>query len=175
MGAWRSILTSWNTAAGRLVVTFHYADLGKFGNPLRRLNGNERFALTLWALPPGLDYEKAVKTGQDALAFIQAGGCAEAMTVDIRKPGGSQWGADWVRYVVGHPNSEPEPLDVPITLPFGPEMVSRSEVFTADEAAELFFTYYKTGGILAEYTLRPVEGFTKDGRNIDLRDAGRTC
>jgi len=64
---------------------------------------------------------------------------------------------------------------VPITLPFGPEMVSRSEVFTADEAAELFFTYYKTGGILAEYTLRPVEGFTKDGRNIDLRDAGRTC
>jgi hypothetical protein len=116
-----------------------------------------------------MSYAQAVKAGLDGLEFIQAGGTAGAMTVDLRKPGGSQWGADWVRYVVGHPHTEPEQLDVPITLPHRPEMISRSEVFTADEAAELFFAYYKTGDFPAEFTLRPVEGFTKDGRNLDLR------
>lgn len=159
-------------SGGRLIATFGYADFGKFANPLRQFNGVERFALTLWALPPGLDYDEAVKAGQDALEFIQAGGTADAMTVDIRKPGGSHWGADWVRYVVGHPHTEPEPLDVEITLPH-PEMVCRSEVFTTDEAADLFFTYSKTGDIPAQYALRPVQGFTKDGRNLDLRDADR--
>ncbi len=97
-------------------------------------------------------------------------GKCRGITVDIRKVGGSQWGAEWVRYVVGHPHTEPEPVEVAIALPHGPEMVSRSEVFTADEAADLFFTYYKTGDIPTTYALRPVEGFTKDGRNLDLRD-----
>ena len=89
-----------------------HVPVDRFARPMRIFDGVEHFALTLWPLPPGLDYDAAVKTGQDALAFIQAGGCAEAMTVDIRKPGGSQWGADWVSYVVGHPHTEPEPLDV---------------------------------------------------------------
>jgi len=103
-----------------------------------------------------MDSTKAVKAGLDALEFIQAGGTAAAMTVDIRKPGGSQWGADWCATSSATHTPEPEPLDVAITLPYGPEMVSRSEVFTADEAAELFFTYYKTGDIPSEFTLRPV-------------------
>lgn len=147
-----------------------HVEVERFTRPMRVFDGRERFALTLWSLPPGMSYTKAVKAGLDALEFIQAGGSAEAITVDIRKVGGSQWGAEWVRYVVGHPHTEPEPLEVAIALPHGPEMVSRSEVFTADEAADLFFTYYKTGDIPTTYALRPVEGFTKDGRNLDLRD-----
>lgn len=49
--------------------------------PMRIFDGVERFALALWPLPPGLDYDAAVKAGQDALEFIQAGGTAEAMPV----------------------------------------------------------------------------------------------
>ena len=107
------------------------------------------------------------------MEFIQAGGSADALTVDVRKAGGSQWGMNWVRYVVGHPHADPEPLDVAITLPRAPEMVSRSEVFNPDEAGELFFSYYKTGEIPAGYVLRPVQGFTKDGGNVTL--AAETC
>ena len=78
---------------------------------------------------------------------------------------------DWVRYVVGRsPSGELSALDVAIELPHGLEMLALHEVFGADEAADLFFGYYKTGGIPASYTLRAVEGYAADGRNIDLRD-----
>jgi hypothetical protein len=156
-------------SGGRSVTSIdEYADVEEFARPMRIFDGVERFALTLWALPPGLDYETAVKSGQDALEFIQAGGSAEGLTVDIRKSGGSQWGVDWVRFVVGHTHSGAEPVDVPIKLPRSSEFVSRSEVFTPDEAAKLFYSYYKTGDIPAGYSLRPVQGFTKDGGNITL-------
>jgi hypothetical protein len=157
---------------GRSVVEISsYADIEKFARPMRLFDGEERFALTVWALPPGMDYAKAVKAGVDALEFIQAGGTADAMMVDLRKAGGSQWGVDWVRYVVSRAHAAAEPLDVAIKLPHGPELVSCSEVFTADEASELIFSYYKTGAVPAGYILRPVQGFSKDGRNITLRDS----
>lgn len=89
--------------------------------------------------------------------------------LDIRKPGGEQWGADWVRYFIGHPHEGEAPLDVPIELPRGPEYVSAAEVFEAEEAANIFFTYYKTGDIPPGYVLRPVEGYTANGGLIDLR------
>jgi hypothetical protein len=82
------------------------------------------------------------------------------LTVVIRTAGGSQWGAEWVRYVVGSLRDDDAPLDVVITLPRSAEMISRHEVFDADEAAELFYGSYKTGDIPAGYALRPVEGFT---------------
>jgi hypothetical protein len=101
---------------------------------------------------------------------IQAAGRADAMTVEICKAGGAQWGVDWVRYVVGHPHPDDAPLDVPIVLPHSTEMRSRYEIFDADEAAQLFFSYYNTGDIPSTCTLRPEQGFTRDGGNIDLRD-----
>lgn len=156
-------------SGGRSVTSIdEYADVDEFARPMRIFDGVERFALTLWALPSGMDYDKAVKCGKDALEFIQAGGSAEALTVDMRKSGGTRWGVDWVRYVVGRPHGGDEPLDVPIKLPRVTEFVGRSEVFTPDEAAELFYSYYKTGDIPPGYTLRPVQGFTKDGGNITL-------
>jgi hypothetical protein len=166
MGTYTHVL---EYSGGRSVVEItEYAEVEEFVRPMRLFDGVKRFSLTLWALPSGLDYGQAVKAGVDALEFIQAGGSADALTVDVRKAGGSQWGMDWVRYVVGHPRTEPEPLDVAIALPRATEMVSRSEVFTPDEAGALFFSYYKTGEIPAGYVLRPVQGFTKDGGNVTL-------
>ncbi|MED5811081.1 hypothetical protein VST63_01795 [Mycolicibacterium sp. 050232] len=148
-----------------------WVDVDTFAGPLRAFDGSERFALTLWALPPDMDYVEAVRAGREALEYIQSAGSAEAMTVEIRKAGGSQWGANWVRYVVGHPHSTAAPLDVPIVLPQSTEMIARHEVFGADEAAELFYSYYQSGDISPDYALRPVEGYIAGGGNIDLRDA----
>jgi hypothetical protein len=75
-----------------------------------------------------------------------------------------------VRYVIDHPHQGEAPLDVPIVLPSSTEMRSRHEIFEADEAAQLFYNYYKTGDIPSNYRLRPEQGFTRDGGNIDLRD-----
>lgn len=149
-----------------------WVDADEFRCRLRRFDGTERFALNLWTLPPDMDYVEAVRAGLDALEYIQTAGRADALTVEIRKAGGSQWGVDWVRYVVGHPHSgAAEPLDVPIVLPQSTEMIARHEVFGADEAADLFYSYYRDGDIPNSYTLRPVEGFTRTGANIDLRAA----
>jgi hypothetical protein len=49
-------------------------------------------------------------------------------------------------------------------------MIAPHEVFGADEAADLVYGYYKTGGIPTSCTLRPVEGYASDGHNIDIRD-----
>jgi hypothetical protein len=157
-------------SGGSSVVEIGYADVDEFARPLRHFDGAERFALTMWPLPEGMDYDQARAAGRDALEYVQTAGSADALTVEIRKPGGSQWAADWVRYVVGHPHSGDAPLEVAIPLPHATEMIARHEVFTPDEAAELFYRYFKTGDIPADYPLRPVEAYTRDGRNIDLHD-----
>jgi hypothetical protein len=155
---------------GELIVVFDsYADINEFARVLRGFNGTDQYALLLWALPPGMDNRQAVAAGLDR-EYIQAAGRADEMTVEICKPGGEQSGADWVRYVVGHPHVGDAPLDVPIVLPQSTEMRSRFEIFDADEAAQLFYSYYKTGDIPTSYALRPEQGFTRDGGNIDLRD-----
>jgi hypothetical protein len=129
----------------------------------------DRYSLLLWALGPGMDYAQAAAAGLNR-EYIQALGRADALTVEICKPGGQQWGVDWVRYVIGHSHGEDAVLDVPIVLPYSTEMRSRSEVFGADEASHLFYDYYKTGDIPTRYALRSEQGFTREGGNIDLRD-----
>jgi hypothetical protein len=123
----------------------------------------------LWALPPGFDDEVPVKD-LPLTHYLQAGGSAEAMTLQIRKPGGQQWGADYVKYAVGHPHPDIEnpAIDVGITIPAETLWVTTFEVFEAEEAADLFYTYYKTNDIPPEYTLRPLEGYTTDRRIIDI-------
>ena len=38
-------------------------DIDEFAAPLRRFNATSRFALTLWRLPDGMDYDEARRTG----------------------------------------------------------------------------------------------------------------
>lgn len=159
------------SGSGNRVEFDSYAGIDEFGRRLRRFNGTDRFALILWALPPGMDSDQARAAGLD-WEYIQAAGRSDAMTVEICKAGGAQWGAAWVRYVIGHPGVGNGALDVPIVLPTTTEMRSSAEIFDADEAAQLFYDYYKTGDISAAYALRPEQGFTRDGTSIDLRDVG---
>jgi hypothetical protein len=85
-------------------------DISAFANPLRRFNGDDQWALMLAPLPPGQSYPDVVEAGDWFTDYIQAAGSGpDAITVEIRKPGGRQWGADWVRYVVGHPHNDDAP------------------------------------------------------------------
>lgn len=143
-------------------------DISAFANPLRRLNGDDQWALGLAPIPPGATYGEMLQSGQLSTEYIQAAGTAEAMTVEIRKPGGREWGAAWVRYTIGHPHTGTETFDVPIRLAHGVKMISRSQVFDADEAAQLFMSYYTTGDIPDGYELVPVEAYRADGTIVTL-------
>jgi len=156
---------------GAQIVEVSQAYVHDFANPLHRFNGEIPWALGLAPLPDGMEYADMVKAGLDSTEYLQAAGKSpEAITVEIRKRGGQEWGVQWVRYVVGHPHQGDAPLDVPIKLPGSTQMVARYEVFNADEATELFDIYYKTGDIPTSYSLRPVDGYTVDGAIFDLRD-----
>lgn len=144
-------------------------DISTFLNPLRHFNGDDQWGLGLAALPPDKSYSDMLRAGELANEYIQAGGLPDAMTVEIRKPGGEVWGVAWVRYTVGHQPTGIDPSDVPIRVANGIKMISRSQVFSADEAARLFMSFYKTGDIPAGYVLQPVEGYTSDGSVVDLR------
>jgi hypothetical protein len=152
-----------------------HRDVSIFANPLHRFNGRDQWALTLYALPDDLSYDQMQAAKRDPTEYLQVGGMPDGMTIEIRKPGGEQWGAKWVRYAVGHPHDGDPPLDVPIKLPRSTQMISKPEVFTADEAAELFHTYYTTGEIPSKYTLRLIEGYGADGKflAIPVKQAGQ--
>lgn len=142
------------------------SDRTEFLNPLERFNGDDQWALTL---SPTDDEMSPTDVGHTE--FIQAAGSdPHNIMMDIRKPGGQQWGVEWVRYAIGRPHADAEPLDVPIRLPHGVYNVRRSEVFTADEAADLFFAFYTTGDIPSGYSLRPLDGYTTQGDVFDLSD-----
>lgn len=60
--------------------------------------------------------------------------------------------------MIGHPHDGNPALDVAIDLPWGPEFVSAPEMFEAEEAGDIFFTYYKTGELPPGYTSCPGRG-----------------
>lgn len=89
------------------------SDISTFAAPLHRFNGKKPWALSLAPLPSGMEYADMVEAGIYSTEYLQAAGSSpEKITIEIREPGGQQWGADWVRYVVGHPGSGDERLDV---------------------------------------------------------------
>lgn len=133
---------------------------------LAEMNGTDPWAIVLSVRPPAgapADFSTSL--------YLQAAGTAETMVIEFCRPGGADIGAVSVRSVVGHPHTGAAELDVDIVLPRSVQTLSRHEVFTADEAAEMFERFYRTDTIGEGYVLRPVEGYTADGGYIDLRGA----
>ncbi len=137
---------------------------GIIGHHLRSMDGTDPWAVVLSARPP------AGSPGNFSTSlYLQAAGTAEAMVIEFCRPGGVDIGAVSVRSVVGHPHTGPAERDVEIVLPSNVQAISRHEVFTAGEAADMFERFYRTDTIGDGYTLRPVEGYTADGGHIDLQ------
>lgn len=132
---------------------------GLFRERLSEFDGDDKWGLTLEVRP---STDEGVPPPHATFRALQAAGTASAMMVELRRPGGREWGAVSVRSFVGRPHDGTARLDVPIVLPRFTETVAGNEVFGADEAAELFAAFYATDEIPAQYRLRPVEGYAAD-------------
>lgn len=119
---------------------------------LGHLNGGPKYTYIIW---PGSDPSSTVGYRVPANdSFMQAAGSADAMTVEARLPGPD---GETHLYTVGRP----EPADGTTTLiPISDDRAVRvfsNEVFTADEAAVIFYTYYLTDAAAQPYVLRRLD------------------
>lgn len=140
---------------------------GRFLDHLDTMDG-----VDVWAVILDARVTSTSDNDPAAIRYLQAAGSASAMTIEIRHPGGSRWDAVPLRSVVGHPHDGTAALDVAIDMPRHTELASKHEIFRADEAAELFGAFYRTGDLGDQYTLRPVEMYTADGAPTPVPPAG---
>lgn len=120
---------------------------------LGRLDGAERFTYSIWR---GTNPKSIVVTRQDVgHSFIQAAGSADAMTVEVRLPGAD---GDGHLYTIGR--RQRVSSEEPVLVPIGSERAVRvlpDEVFTAEEAAEVFGQFIRAGGVDDPYVLRELD------------------
>jgi hypothetical protein len=114
------------------------------------LDGSHRYSIVLWALPPGVPFDR-VNHKSWPVEYIQAAGSSDRMLVEVRHlvDGAPQ------QTVVGRRNESPGELGVVVWDQFRTE-VWANELFTADEAGDLFAAYYATGSVPRSYALRPL-------------------
>jgi hypothetical protein len=119
---------------------------------LRRMDAAKFYSLLLWSLPPGKSLDD-VSPFEDANEYIQCAGLAERMTVEVRRLNGDKY----EHFVVGRaPNGENPGKKETIHWEDVETVVASNEVFSADEAAGLFLSYYRTGWVPSSYVLRPL-------------------
>ncbi|WP_311259710.1 hypothetical protein [Microbacterium sp. WCS2018Hpa-9] len=119
---------------------------------LRQLDGKRKRTYVIWrATHPEKGYVTPADMGD---AFMQAAGSADQMTVEVRLPAADGEGH---LYTVGRP----DPADGTTTLiPISDDRAVRvfsNEIFTADEAAVIFYTYYLTDAVSQPYVLRELD------------------
>jgi hypothetical protein len=113
------------------------------------MNGEDRTTYSIWRLPePGGDPMKMGDT------FIQAAGSADKLAIEARVM--TSDGTSHL-YAVGRP--EPH-NDETTTVPISDKRMVRvftNEIFTADEAAVIFMTFYLTDTVAQPYQLREID------------------
>ncbi|MEV8249524.1 hypothetical protein AB0O87_01200 [Microbacterium sp. NPDC076768] len=119
---------------------------------LRRLDSENEYTYAIWR---GADPSSVIGFREPANeSFMQAAGSADAMTVEVRLPGADGEGR---LYTVGRP----EPANGATTLiPISDKRAVRvfsNEIFTADEAAVIFYTYYLTDAVSQPHVLRELD------------------
>lgn len=119
---------------------------------LRHLNAYNDYTYSIWrATNPESIVVRPKDVGD---SFIQAAGSVDAMTVEVRLAGEDGEGH---LYTVGRP----EPADGSTTLlPISDTRAVRvhsNELFTADEAAVIFYIYYLTETVSQPYQLRELD------------------
>ncbi len=119
---------------------------------LGHLDGEESLTYTIWRAPnPESILVRRSDVGE---TFIQAAGSASGMTVEVR-----QFGDDGEThlYTVG----KPQPAgDATVLLPMSAERAVRvfeNEIFTADEAAEIFTAFHGSDRVPDGFSLRELD------------------
>lgn len=119
---------------------------------LRRLDAADECTYSIWR---GADPTNIVGFREPATdSFMQAAGSADALTVEVRLPGPD---GESRLYTVGRPESaDGRTTLIPISDTRAVRVFS-NEVFTADEAAVIFYTYYLTDAVSQPYVLRELD------------------
>lgn len=118
---------------------------------LNRLNGSSEWGYSLWRAPDGTDPRVEVTESEE---YMQSAGSAEAMTIEIRKVDHEGTAH---QFTVGRSEERStDDLTEVIAWDNGrfSTKVHPSEVFTADEAAKVFYTYFLHGDVTEPYVLR---------------------
>lgn len=121
---------------------------------LNRMNASSFWAYSLWRAPEGADLLQSIPFSDE---YMQCAGTAEALTIEVRyvDPDGTPH-----QYTVGRPGGDlsGEPTEV-IHWDEGrySTTVYPNEVFTADEAAVVFYTYFLTDKVAQPYVLRELD------------------
>lgn len=135
---------------------------------LNRMNGESFWAWALWRAPEGTDLLASIPLSDE---YIQCAGSAQAMTIEMRTLESDRSAR---QYTVGRPGGDTEgnPTEV-IRWDGGghSKKVFPSEVFTADEAAEVFYAYFRTDKVTEPYILRELSGLLVSVENADHRTA----
>ncbi len=121
---------------------------------LNRMNASTFWAYSLWRAPEGADLLDSIPFNDE---YIQCAGTAEAMAIEVRyvDPDGTAH-----QYAVGKPGGDHtgDPTEE-IHWDEGRHsvFVHPNEVFTADEAAVIFYTYFLTDKVSQPYGLRELD------------------
>jgi len=113
------------------------------------MDGEKRTTYSIWRLPePGGDPRRMGET------FIQAAGSAEKMAIEARV-----MTSDGTSHLYAVGRAEPH-SDETTTVPISDKRMVRvftNEIFTADEAAVIFMTFYLTDAVSRPYQLREID------------------
>lgn len=112
------------------------------------LNGTQRFSMMLWALPPGVPFDR-VDLRSFPTEYIQcAGGASDRFICEVRE-GTAEAGTQYALGRVG------EPAGQEVVSWNGCESsVSTNEVLGLDEVVQLFLEYFRSGHTPSAYARR---------------------
>lgn len=126
----------------------------QIGRVLGLMDGTKRWAYSLWRAPEGVDFWDVDKNPD---LFLQAAGSASAMTVEVKYRCDD---GEYRLFTVGKPgggySGEPS-VAIPVSGGKHSTMVYPCEVFTAEEATDVFYAYFQTDRVPDQYPLREVD------------------
>jgi len=135
-------------------------DFRPYDEQIRRmlglLDGKERFSYSLWFVPDDAGWPDAPGYNEDehGREYLQSAGTADGMTVELRR---LEEDGQYHQYVVGKPGSEGQSLDREVKYDEYTLNVRPGEVFTADEATPIFYTYFQENTVPGGLVLRELD------------------
>jgi hypothetical protein len=117
------------------------------------LDNDEQFAWQIWWCPDDADwmFNPAPVEEQYSGSYLQAGGTAEKMSVELRR---REDDGEYRFSIVGRDHDLSEPLTEIIDVQAAHEPRHPAELFTADQAAPVFMHYVEHQTVPDGYTLR---------------------
>ncbi|MBK0421715.1 hypothetical protein JD292_06470 [Leucobacter sp. CSA2] len=123
---------------------------------LGRLDGEETFAYSIYFVPDDAGWPDAPGYDDDLYNdfYLQSAGTAEAMVIELKR---KDIDGETRQYAVGRPAPADQSDMVEVHYADSTLTVPPSEVFTADEATDIYYQYFQNQTIPEDLTLRELD------------------